>query len=369
MNPVSANPLLGVGMHAIGAMFASACYTPQKRVKGWSWQTYWLAQAAVCWFLLPIIGAYLTIPDLMNVLRSAPHDAMVKSFLLGIGYGVGGTAFGIAIRYIGFSLTYAIAIGLSTVLGTLIPPLVKGTLGDTLSKPGATWVIGGMVVGLIGIAITGAAGRMKENDLTAQKNRGDFSLAKGLVISIVAGVLSAVYGFSLEAGQPIADVATAHGAGIWAGNVVYIFSNTGAFLTTAIYCLYLHYKHKTLGEIIELPAGTEKAALPVNIFMAILTGCFWYGQFFFYNLGHVHMGNFKFTSWAIHMTMLVLFSSVVGVILREWRGCRRITHQAIGFALVILVGAVMLLTYGNKKGSDAEEAAKAAAAPATQATQ
>ncbi len=61
---------------------------------------------------------------------------MLNSFLLGAAYGIGGTAFGISIRYIGFSLTYAIAVGLSSVLGTLIPPLVKGTLGTTLEKPG-----------------------------------------------------------------------------------------------------------------------------------------------------------------------------------------------------------------------------------------
>src|SRR4029077_14820816 len=129
MNTVIANPILGVFMHAIGAMFASTCYTPQKRVKGWSWQTYWLTQASFCWFLLPILGAWLTIPHLADVLRGAPTSAMRNSFLLGMAYGIGGPAFGIAIRYIGFSLTYAIAVGLSAVLGTLIPPMVHGTLG------------------------------------------------------------------------------------------------------------------------------------------------------------------------------------------------------------------------------------------------
>ena len=54
----------------------------------------------------------------------------------------------------------------------------------------------------------------------------------------------------------------------------------------------------------------------------MLTGTLWYGQFFFYNLGHVRMGNYKFTSWAIHMIMLVLFSNLVAVLFREWKGCR-----------------------------------------------
>jgi L-rhamnose-H+ transport protein len=356
MNPVTANPLLGVLLHGIGALFASTCYTPQKKVRGWSWQTYWLTQASFCWLLLPILGAVLTIPHLAEVLREAPRSAMLNSFLLGMAYGIGGTAFGISIRYIGFSLTYAIAVGLSSVLGTLIPPLVAGTLGTTLSKPGAGWIIGGIAIGTLGIALAGFAGRLKENDLSVRNAKGEFSLMKGLTLSLLAGVLSAVYGFALAAGEPIADVASAHGAGVWRGNVVYIFSNTGAFITAAIYCLWLHVRHKTLGEIVGLPEGGEKASLPVNWMMAILTGCLWYGQFFFYNLGHVHLGKkFAFTSWAIHMIMLVLFSNLVGVMLREWRACRRLTHATIAFALVVLAAAVLLLTYGNYLGEPASQ--------------
>jgi L-rhamnose-H+ transport protein len=349
MDTVTANPFLGIAMHAVGATFAATCYTPQKRVSGWSWQSYWLTQASFCWFLLPLLGAWLTIPQLGQVLREAPKDAMLLSFGLGAAYGIGGTAFGISIRYIGFSLTYAIAVGLSSVLGTLIPPLVKGTLLVTLSKAGASWIVAGIAVGALGIAAAGWAGRLKERDLGGAQN-GDFSLTKGLLLSLLAGVLSAVYGFALEAGEPIADIASAHGAGVWRGNVVYIFSNTGAFVTTALYCLWLHARHKTLRELVELPASEARARLPLNWAMAVVTGLFWYGQFFFYNLGHVRMGSYKFTSWAIHMIMLVLISNLVGVALREWRQCRSVTHRTLATALVVLIAAVLLLTYGNHVG-------------------
>jgi L-rhamnose-H+ transport protein len=114
--------------------------------------------------------------------------------------------------------------------------------------------------------------------------------------------------------------------------------------------LYLHARHKTLGELVELPAGRPEASLPMNWAMATVTGLFWYGQFFFYNLGHVRMGHYKFTSWAIHMIMLVLISNMVGILLREWRQCRRPTHRTIAAALAVLIGAVLLLTYGNYVG-------------------
>lgn len=345
---IMANPLLGTSLHAVGAMSAAACYTPQKKIRQWSWQTYWMTQATFCWFLLPILGAVLTIPHLSTVLSEAPRNAMLKSFLLGMAYGVGGTAFGIAIRYIGFSLTYAIAVGLSSVLGTIIPAMVKGELQTVLHKPGAAWVIGGIVIGTVGIALCGLAGRFKERDLQMAQVQGDFSLVKGLILSLIAGVLSAVYNFSLEAGKPIADVAYHHGADVFKGNVVYIFSNTGAFVTTMAYCLYLSVREKTLGELIG-KAGAA-AHLPANVSWAALTGLLWYGQFFFYNLGHVRMGDYSFSSWAIHMIMLVLFSSVMAVGLREWKGCRRLTHRMIGLAVFVLIVSVVSLTYGNYLG-------------------
>jgi len=339
----------GVLYHAVGASGAALCYTPQKGVKGWSWQTYWLAQALICWLMMPLIVAYLTIPHLTVVLKEAPVAAMQRSFLLGIAYGVGGTAFGIAIRYVGFSLTYAIAVGISCVLGTLLPPLVHGTLGDVLKSNGAVFLIIGVAMGAIGIALCGLAGRNKEKDIAADvNNKTEFSLAKGLPLCFLAGILSALYGFSLDQGQPIADVAAKYGAGNFQGNVIYIFSNTGAFISTLLYCLYLHNKDKTFYQY----GNASGNNLSVNYLLSILTGLLWYGQFFFYGLGHVRMGAYKFTSWAIHMIMLVLFSSVAGLVMKEWKQCSSKTLRWLIGALLVLVIAILLLTYGNYLGEN-----------------
>ena len=179
----------GILFHATGVSSAALCYTPQKKITGWSWQTYWLAQAFICWLVLPILIAIITIPQLMVVLQEAPSSAMMISFLLGMAYGVGGTAFGIAIRYVGFSLTYAIAVGISCVLGTILPPLVHGTMGDILKSNGAVFLIIGIVLGAAGIALCGFAGRNKEKDIEKdQQNKAIFSLAKGLPLCLLAGV-------------------------------------------------------------------------------------------------------------------------------------------------------------------------------------
>jgi L-rhamnose-H+ transport protein len=336
----------GILYHTVGASSAALCYIPQKKVKGWSWQTYWLAQAFICWLVLPVVVAMLTIPELLTVLREAPKSAMLNSFGLGLAYGIGGTAFGIAIRYVGFSLTYAIAVGISCVLGTLLPPLVRGTLNEVFSSNGAGFLSAGVALGAVGIALCGVAGRKKEKELEAMKNSNTFfSLSKGLPLCLLAGVLSAFYGFSIDQGKPIADVAALHNAGEFKTNVIYIFSNSGAFVTSALYCLYLHSKQKTFSEF---ASAKSNGSLSQNYLMALLTGTLWYGQFFFYGLGTVRMGRYEFTSWAVHMILLVLLSSITGLFLKEWKETSRKIVNILLLALLILVVAVLLITQGNR---------------------
>lgn len=315
----------GVLFHAAGASSASLCYTPQKKVKGWSWQTYWLAQAAVCWFILPLIIAAVTIPQLITVLKEAPSASMFNSFFLGMAYGVGGTAFGIAIRFVGFSLTYAVSVGISCILGTLLPPIMNGTIAGILLSNGVTYLFGGIFMGVLGIAFSGLAGRSKEKDIAKkEQSQTSFSLAKGLPLCLLAGILSAFYGFSFNHGQPIADVAAKYGAGNYQGNVIYIFSNTGAFISTLVYCLYLHRKEKSMREY-RFVGGK--------------------------GLGHVRMGKYDFSSWAIHMMMLVLLSTITGFVLKEWKYCSRKTMRLLLGTIVILIVAVLLLTQANRLGN------------------
>jgi len=347
-------PMFSVGIlfHSVGAMLSANCYTPQKYIRRWSWETFWLTQAAWCWFLWPIIGAVCTIPKIGQVVAESPKGPMLIAFLMGMAYGIGGTAFNISIRYIGFSLTYAIAVGLSSVIKTFVTPLVQGKLGEIVAKTGSCWVMIGVGLGVLGIAVCGMAGRFKENDLRRQLgSSGEFSMFKGLMLSLVAGVLSAVYGLAMEdVCKPIVDVAALHGAGFWRGNIAYPFVNTGTFVTVLIYTGYLFWRNRSLGQLTHLAEGSGRASLWLNYILAMLTGTLWYGQFFFYNLGHVRMGEYEFTSWAIHMILLVLFSNLVALLFREWKGCRPLTRWAIALGLGLLTAAILLMSYGNYLG-------------------
>jgi hypothetical protein len=57
-----------------------------------------------------------------------------------------------------------------------------------------------------------------------------------------------------------------------------------------------------------------------NYLFCALAGTTWYFQFFFYTMGETQMGKYKFSSWTLHMASIIIFSSLWGIGLKEWKG-------------------------------------------------
>lgn len=336
-------PIIGTGLHAIGGATASTCYLPYEKIKEWSWVSFWLVQAFFAWFLVPLILGILTVPEFFTILQNSPPDILIGTFLLGALYGFGGMCFGLAIIHIGYSLTYTISIGISAVLGTIIPLVLQGTLVEYFSLPGGNIILLGMVVSMIGVTCCGWAGFRKDKELTGTE---DFNIGTGLILTIIAGVLSAVFNLSLEFGQPIADMAAEKGAGYFEGNAKLFVSTSGCFVVNFIWFTVVGYKQKTLGEM-KFNNGLSRKVMTRNYFWSGLAGTFWCLQFFFYGLGHVNMGDYRFISWVLHMSMLIFFSFFVGLVMKEWKQVSRGTFTILIVALVLLCLSFVIMTYGS----------------------
>ena len=90
-----------------------------------------------------------------------------------------------------------------------------------------------------------------------------------------------------------------------------------------------------------------------NYLLSAFGGSLWYLQFFFYGLGHVRMGTFMFASWVIHMSMLIFFSYLVGLVMKEWKNVQRKTYTRLIIALVTLILSFIVITYGSVLGGKA----------------
>ena len=349
---ITPNPIIGTGLHAIGGVSAASCYLPSTKLQKWSWGTFWLAQALFAWIIMPLILGWLTVPGFFTILAHAPSKPFWMAFLLGGIYGFGGMSFGKAINHIGYSLTYTLAIGISAVIGTILPLFVFGGLDTFFTKPGGNIVLLGMIFSILGVLFCGWAGFKKERDLAAlsEKSKG-FKMALGLFLSVVAGILSGVFNLSLEYGQPIADMAANNGAGNFQGNAKMIVSTSGCFFVNLIWFVIAGIKTKTLKEFLP-QANIGGNIILKNWLLSACAGVLWSLQFFFYGLGHVKMGSFQFASWVLHMSMLIFFSYIVGVILKEWKQVKFNTYIILIIGLLILVASFCITSYGSYIGEE-----------------
>ena len=358
---MAANPALGVLLHSAGGLAAASFYIPYKGVKHWAWENFWIVGGAFSWILAPWIIALLMVPQTTQVLRSAPAGTLAWTFFWGLVWGVGGLTFGLTMRYLGIALGYAVALGLCAAFGTLIPPIFRGQLGAIASSTGGMVQLGGVALCLIGIAVSGRAGVRKERELSDEQKRAtvrEFSLGTGMIVAVLCGVMSAAFAFGLEAGNPLIALAVSRGVPeLWAGLPVLIVIMAGGFVTNFAWCAILQVRNGTLRRYFSPPPSVNAARadnpITFNLLLCAAAGTIWYFQFFFYTMGASLMGRFGFASWTLHMASIIVFSTLWGVALREWRGTSLRTHSIIAAGLAALVISMAVVGYGTNLRSQA----------------
>jgi L-rhamnose-H+ transport protein len=107
---------------------------------------------------------------------------------------------------------------------------------------------------------------------------------------------------------------------------------------------YQYFNSEVRGET---PA---RAPMLANYLFCALAGTTWYMQFFFYTMGETQMGAFKFSSWTLHMASIIIFSTLWGIALKEWKGVGTRTRWLVGLSLFVLVASTVIVGYGNYLG-------------------
>jgi len=345
------NPPLGVLFHWLGGFASASFYVPYKRIKLWSWEIFWLAGGVFSWAIAPWLFASLRTNDLLGVLAATPSKTLLWCWFWGAMWGFGGLTFGLTMRYLGLSLGMAVALGLTTVIGTMGPPIFHGTLGEIASRPSGQLTLLGIVVTLMGIVVVARAGSAKDKDLAGRASEGvaEFDLKKGLLIAVFSGVMSGCFAWGLDAGQPIRDLTLAAGTDpLSQGLPVLCVVLAGGLTTNAIWCAILIRRNRSFGEFVgRVRGGGERPKLLANYLLAALGGTLWYFQFFFYTMGESQMGRYGFSSWTLHMASIILFSTLWGFALKEWSGASFRTRTLVWTGIGLLVGSTVIIGAGN----------------------
>ncbi len=354
--------ILGVIFHFIGGFASGSFYMPFKKVKGWSWESFWIIGGLFSWLIVPPVAAYLTIPGFADIIRNSSSQILGATFLMGLLWGIGGLMYGLGVRYLGMSLGNSVILGFCSAFGSLIPAIYYNyfptpgkenlTISFMFHNTGGQLVLLGVLVCIIGIAICGRAGIMKEKsqpDAIKKESIKEFSLVKGLIIAIISGILSAFFNFGIEAGKPMAEVANHtwqlnhpdQGNFLFQNNVVFVVILWGGLTTNFIWCMILNARNKSFGDY-----TNKKTPLKANYLFSALAGTTWFLQFFFYGMGESKMGNGA-SSWILHMSFIILVANMWGIVLKEWKGVSSKTKTTITIGILTIIASVFIVGYGN----------------------
>ena len=332
--------LLGLLIIAIGSFGQSSSYVPIKKIKSWEWENFWLVQGIFAWLVFPLLGALLAVPEGGSLFSLLSSGGALMSIIYGVLWGVGGLTFGLSMRYLGVALGQSISLGTCSAFGTLFPALMAGT--DLFHGEGLVLLLG-VCITLAGIAVIGYSGSLRSRSMSEEEKKAavkDFALTKGLLVALLAGVMSACFALGLDAGSPIKEAAlSANVNPLYAGLPVILLVTFGGFLTNAAYCFWQNIKNGTTKDYFKV----SPSLFINNVLFCMLAGVLWYSQFF-----GLEMGKSFFTdnavlmafAWSILMSLNIVFSNLWGIILREWAGADRKTLVALGIGLLILIFSI-----------------------------
>jgi L-rhamnose-H+ transport protein len=64
-------------------------------------------------------------------------------------------------------------------------------------------------------------------------------------------------------------------------------------------------------------------------------------------MGTTQLGKYDFSSWTLHMAFIIVFSTLWGLALREWKGASRATHSWNAAGLIVLIVSIVIIGWGN----------------------
>ena len=315
--------LLAVLSGACNGLFTA----PMKLQSRWKWENTWLVFIIVACLAMPLAIVLPKVPDLTQVFTGSPRNAVLAALGFGFAWGFGAISFGQSVDSLGVSIANSLVIGISSALGSLVPLILGGNI--RLSQRILT-LLAGVCAFLIGVALCGAAGLLRDKAATKVPIRG-------YLFAIAAGVMSAIFNIGFTLALPIASTAQAMGRSEFtATNCIWLLMLGAGSVPNIVYCIFLMSTHKTAGHL--TGPGAARGWL-----LASVMGLLWGGSIFLYGAAVPKLGDIgPSVGWPLSLAVGLVVANAMGLLLREWSTAPAAAIARMRWGLAILILAILL---------------------------
>jgi L-rhamnose-H+ transport protein len=330
----------GAALILAGGALQGTFAVPMKYTHKWNLENIWLVFSLTGMVIFPWLLTAATVPALGQVYAATPARVLANIVLSGLLWGVGASLVGVGLNMLGIGLGFAIILGLSAAVGSIVPLLLL-TPRKLFTPQGHYYELGTLVM-FAGIAVLAQAGSLRQRDEEAQAGaaKATGSFAPGLLICIAAGVLSAMLNFCYAFGAEAIENARRFGAAaLWASNAAAAPGTTGGFVANFIYCAWQMRKKRSLHRY-WLPGAAG------HWLLGTIMGAFWFGGLAIYGMGISRMGAFgAVAGWPLMMGTIIVSSNAAGFVTGEWNkaGRRAKLYLFAGSSVVLVALAILAL--------------------------
>ena len=168
---------------------------------------------------------------------------------------------------------------------------------------------------------------------------------KGFFVATVSGVMKPGFPYGIYAGKPIAQAAIDLGvAPAYQNNPVFLVVVVGGLAVNAVFCLTLSARNRSIHQY----AAGPGVLLLRNYVLVGLAGILWYVGIFFYGMAITAMGKYDFAAWSISTALVIVFSTLWGLALKEWKGVSPRTLWFLGGEIVVLILSALVIGMGSR---------------------
>lgn len=325
---------------AIGAGLMLGLYAlPEKFTKDFKFENTWGLFFMLTMFLVPIVASVTLINDFSAVFAAVPSDILFKMAAASVLWGIGVMMWGKAINHIGLSLGFSLFIGTVILVGSILPFFVEGAPeGNTL-----TTILIGILIVLFGVIFNAKAGLTREKDEAKTNTIKGGSMATGILIAVVGGLLATGFSYANAVGRPfIHEACQAAGNAEWvtAVGVMFPIFISGGIVMAAYFAWQLSAK-KAWG-------GFSTPAFGKNFMLILIMAIFHYAASALFAFAAFKLGEVGNTvGYAIFNTACVATAIVSGIITNEWANASSKAKNFLYISLICMIAGIVVIAYAN----------------------
>jgi L-rhamnose-H+ transport protein len=328
----------------IGGLMQGSFAVPMRLARRWTWENTWMVYSIVGLLLIPWAAARITIANALHLYQSVSSLTLIETGLFGLGWGIANVLFGVAVPIVGMAVSFAVVVGMSASLGSVVPLLLSHA--SHLIEPAGLTILAGVILACFGVTLLGAAGRSREIaevKSTRMEPGSQTRITIGFVLCVLAGFLAPMLNFSFAFGSEIRDNAIRMGApASQAVNAIWVVALAGGFISNGGYCAVLLTKNKTWSRFWERGALSQCG-------LSFAMGILWTGGLLLYGWGASNLGALgPSIGWPIFQASIIVISSVLGIAMGEWKNAKRRTMRINYLGLAVLVLSIATLSLGNR---------------------